>query len=535
MKHVTPAILCLLLALPALAQTVPRIAWSVETSAPAERRLDLRYGETVDLECRMLSYQRAIDLTGASVTLHGRTNGMAEGASWQIAGEARSNGVAFVRLSTVDWAPRSASNLLYSIEATQTNGVRLLRASGTAYVAPSAAASSNEPMPALWFTNIVGQLNAHASRTDNPHAVTAAQVGALGSADLIAATSVLATAASVTLATQGLASASGVLRPSDTNGWTVSAHKAWLTNEVDAVALEALRTNRAYSVWGSDASWWAPTATNIWTRWYSTATNAWVFTVHTDLYYGGSENQTYLTAGSYVIDGMPLPLPATNAVYQIGDFFLVVDRQEGKLAYGTDKWAVTSPDFDAETHEFVLTVEGTGSATLHYVRPATNRTEYYLPTSPFLAESWSYANHTNWMADGEDGQLWVSSLASDSANSVLNNHVGASDPHPSKYAPATATNAPAWLVFTNVVAACTVTNYAERPVRIHGTGAVSVAFSGLREPLPLYLVIRGPSSVYLAGAYQVGGGSYQTNRANHLIVWKYGTNTLVSPVTTTED
>ena len=97
------------------------------------------------------------------------------------------------------------------------------------------------------------------------------------------------------------------------------------------------------------------------------------------------------------------------------------------------------------------------------------------------------------------------------------------------------TDAPEWIGITNLAASVTVTNVNERPIFLYATGTVSVAFSGLRTPMPLYLVLRGPDSLTFPGAYYIGGGTWQTNMNNHFVVWKYGTNLFVNPVTATED
>jgi hypothetical protein len=103
------------------------------------------------------------------------------------------------------------------------------------------------------------------------------------------------------------------------------------------------------------------------------------------------------------------------------------------------------------------------------------------------------------------------------------------------YADAAVNAAPEWIGITNLAAAVTITNSYERPVYLYSTGTVAVAFAGLRTPMPLYLVLRGPSSLTFPGAYYVGGGTWQTNMSNHFVVWKYGTNLFVNPVTATED
>lgn len=96
--------------------------------------------------------------------------------------------------------------------------------------------------------------------------------------------------------------------------------------------------------------------------------------------------------------------------------------------------------------------------------------------------------------------------------------------------------APEWISTTNYAAAITLTNLLERPQYLYATGAVSVAITGLRSPLPLYLVVRGPTSVAFPGnAHYVGGSAWQTNMSNHILVWSYGTNLYVNPITTSED
>jgi hypothetical protein len=101
---------------------------------------------------------------------------------------------------------------------------------------------------------------------------------------------------------------------------------------------------------------------------------------------------------------------------------------------------------------------------------------------------------------------------------------------------AVTTNAPAWLASTNYTATVTLTNDLERPLYLYATGAVSLAFSGLRPPQPVYLIVKGPSTLtFQSGTHFVGGASWQTNQANHFIVWQTGTNIFVNPITTSED
>ncbi len=109
------------------------------------------------------------------------------------------------------------------------------------------------------------------------------------------------------------------------------------------------------------------------------------------------------------------------------------------------------------------------------------------------------------------------------------------DSIPSK-APASVTNAPVWLIYSNIVSAVTVTNQAERPVRIYGTGANTglVSFASLREPLPVFFEASQFGAVQFPGAYVVGGGTWQTNMVNLFIAFRSGTNDFVTPITTRE-
>jgi hypothetical protein len=131
-------------------------------------------------------------------------------------------------------------------------------------------------------------------------------------------------------------------------------------------------------------------------------------------------------------------------------------------------------------------------------------------------------------------------LTADTAAGTINNHVFSANPHAGYVVtPQGLTNvltaAPSWIGRTNLTGIVTLTNSYERPQYLYATGAVTVAFAGLRAPQPVYLVVRGASSLAFAGAYVVGGGNWQTNMSNHFVVWAWGTNTLVNPVTATED
>jgi hypothetical protein len=204
---------------------VPRVVWQVETREPTTKRLDLLWDETVDLEVKFLSYARPMTIDGASVIMHGRTNGMAAGTSWQVAGESSTGGLARVRLSPSAWVPVSASNLLYTLEVVQTNSARVLRAYGQALIRGTAAASTNAPQPASVFSNYVtwaaltAATNGLSGGTFDPSVTN----GLASVSQLTAATSGLSTVAQLTAATGALASASESSLASATNALRVRA------------------------------------------------------------------------------------------------------------------------------------------------------------------------------------------------------------------------------------------------------------------------------------------------------------------------
>lgn len=94
-----------------------------------------------------------------------------------------------------------------------------------------------------------------------------------------------------------------------------------------------------------------------------------------------------------------------------------------------------------------------------------------------------------------------------------------------------------WQTLADVTGSVTLTNLAERPIQCAGTGAVTLAFSGLRSPQPVYLTLAGFDSVaWPTNAYAVGGwGAWQTNRVNHFAVWQVADEIYVNQITTSEE
>lgn len=83
--------------------------------------------------------------------------------------------------------------------------------------------------------------------------------------------------------------------------------------------------------------------------------------------------------------------------------------------------------------------------------------------------------------------------------------------------------------------AATVDLGGSRPTLVTLTSNATLGVTGLYPYYPAYLMVQGDYSWGFSNAtYWVGGAWYQTNRANHYVVWTVGTNLYVNPVTTSE-
>jgi len=140
--RLTPAAWCLLalsfsLQPLAFAGTIAELRWTVEVSRPTATTVPLFHGETVDLSVQMLQFGVPLDLTGASVVLHARTNNMPVNLSYQVTGSvgrvnapgASSNGWITARLC-VDRDLPPVSSLAFVFNVSSSSG-SLVRAGGT--------------------------------------------------------------------------------------------------------------------------------------------------------------------------------------------------------------------------------------------------------------------------------------------------------------------------------------------------------------------------------------------------------------------
>ena len=123
---------------PVYGQSVIRtLAWELDTARPATVEWPLVRGETVDLECRYLAGASAMDVRGAAVVLHCRTNGMLADVSFQVTG--RVGRVSSTNLASVGWVtvrvrpdldlPHDVKSCTFALETTL-NSARNLVATG---------------------------------------------------------------------------------------------------------------------------------------------------------------------------------------------------------------------------------------------------------------------------------------------------------------------------------------------------------------------------------------------------------------------
>ena len=207
-------IFCAFLTANLWAQTVPRQAWTVDTEDLRMRNLSMIYGETLDLECTFRNYFSALDIEGASVTLHARTNGMDAGESYQVTGYSEAGGKAVVRVDVDAWLPQGLDSVDYTLAVVRAGTTRILRAFGTVYLRGSSAANNHVPMPMSVYAVLESELTNHIAWAE-------AEISALQS---------------------GLANA---LKPSDTNGYLRLPD---LPDEADPramrLSLTATRTSR---------------------------------------------------------------------------------------------------------------------------------------------------------------------------------------------------------------------------------------------------------------------------------------------------
>jgi len=162
LKAIIPA---LLMAAIVRADITPKLSWVVDTSRPLSRHLPLIYGETIDVEVCYQSSGRPMDVTGAAVIMHARTNNMDLALSYQTTGSVgrvgkpndATNGWVYVRVPVAGFLPYGQSEFTYTID-TARDGQRLLRAYGTIGVAASSVAEAVAAQPQSVYADLAASL-----------------------------------------------------------------------------------------------------------------------------------------------------------------------------------------------------------------------------------------------------------------------------------------------------------------------------------------------------------------------------------------
>lgn len=149
--------LCLLSS--ASAQSVIRsLAWELDTARPAIKEWQLVRGETADLECRYLAGASSMDVRGAAVVLHCRTNGMPADLSFQVTG--RVGRVSSTNLASVGWVtvrvrpdqdlPHDVTRLTFALESTL-DSARNLVATGLLRLSGDPTGASPAALPVFRY------------------------------------------------------------------------------------------------------------------------------------------------------------------------------------------------------------------------------------------------------------------------------------------------------------------------------------------------------------------------------------------------
>ena len=188
------------------------------------------------------------------------------------------------------------------------------------------------------------------------------------------------------------------LQPVDTNGWTVSPHLAWITNETDAAALATLATNRVTTTWDTNGHWYVESGNGTKTEYWTTVseTNGIFYSGAGSARYNGFFERDYNT-----MEGTILYRNHENETYlfyQFGMWYLK-DDAISFVYVGDDPLnleAYLESDRPNPIGRWVITI-------------TTNSITRYLSSAPALTnETWNAADHTNWMAVA--GTNWVDNL-----------------------------------------------------------------------------------------------------------------------------
>jgi len=140
---------------PVLALGAPRLVRQADLKDDPNVPLLLARGETRDLQVRVLNYAVPLDFTGWQVVLHGQTNGQAKAESYQVSGSpglrddpsAATNGWVYAAVDVDAWWPSWVDSGSWTMVATSTGGVRVVRAGGPLTVRGTSASDAQAPLP----------------------------------------------------------------------------------------------------------------------------------------------------------------------------------------------------------------------------------------------------------------------------------------------------------------------------------------------------------------------------------------------------
>ena len=356
------------------------VRWYAESSRPVALAVDAWRGETLSLEPVMTVNGDPVAWPAdTSVSLWWQTNGMGS-AWWSSAGALGSETGALFAV----WSPTNdvgAAAYTWFIRATTASGTSY-RAAGTlrmqtspgwnpsAAVLPSlygALAADLAPFVAPLVCGSFASTNALHSAS-NALAAALQDLGTNAVPAAIAAAISNVTPASIGAATAAQGSlADTALQPADTNGWTTTAHAAWLATESDPIALAVMATQRVTRVWSEDGTQCVDATGGVW-RVIQSAEKKWFYT-------DGSDGGAVTTA----VPSLSYPLPdnyfvqvtsnatvscITDETYQyycnvnVTDyvsFWDFIDPYSGVYAVDGGNWASL----------FWVEVAGTGMVTQH--------------------------------------------------------------------------------------------------------------------------------------------------------------------------
>lgn len=190
-------------------------------------------------------------------------------------------------------------------------------------------------------------------------------------------------------------------------------------------ALQPAATNGLASV----ESLYTLMATNRVTRWYQSETNWLEYSggnAITEYWIAGASETSITFSADFADTGtsqtlypltLPWPFEQSGWVGHDIDYLGIVSHYIVSPGSGAE-WICPI----GESTLSPVSGNSAGTATIT-VSPVVTAVTYRLQTNDVPPETWSYADMTNWLAEGGAGETWATDLAADAATTVLNNHI----------------------------------------------------------------------------------------------------------------